>query len=122
MIFLHHSKGFHGEEDRNIRGNGNSFKHVFLLQRNSVSKFTLGDRGLYNGWVMGRALVKFSANLNSAGESHQPCPHFPICEDHFIGVRYYSSTQIITLYKHAMGLLHFSIGIPPATGSLDVLS
>lgn len=78
-----------------------------------MNKFTLDDEGLCNGWVMGRALVDFSPNLNSAGGPDLPCRHFPICEDHFIGVCYYSSAQITTPYKHAMGLLHFSMGILP---------
>lgn len=122
VIFLRCNKGFHGEEGRTVRGNGDSFKCVFLLQRNSVSKFTLGDQGLCNGWVMGRSLVNFSPNLNSPEGSYLPCPHFLICEDHFIGICYSSSTQIITAYKHAMGLLHFSTGIPLTAGSLNMLS
>lgn len=109
VICLHCSKGFHGEEGRKVRGNEDSFKCVFLLQRNSESKFTLRDQGLCNGWVLGRPLVNVSANLNSAGGSHQSCPHFPICDGHFK----YSSTQIKTPYKHANGAASFFYGYSP---------
>jgi len=60
MIFLHCNKGFRGEEGRSVKGNRDYLKCVFLMQRNSVSILTLGDQGLCNGSVMGRALANFT--------------------------------------------------------------